>query len=228
MASKRTALVLGASGMIGRRLVQALLAEPAYSAVRVLVRHPLTIQHPRLIQEVVDFEALPEGDTAFACDVLFITFGTTMARAGSKEAFRRIDYEIPLETARRARQAGAESLVLVSAVGADPGSLFFYSRVKGLLERHLRDLAFTRLLIFRPSILLGDRQESRPGEKVAMLIATALRKISPGVLGKWSGMPASMLASAMVRASLQPEAGTFIFHYPETEALASSNILHHE
>lgn len=223
MPAKRTALVLGATGMVGRALVQALLKDTAYSAIRLLVRTPLDLDHPRLIQQVVDFQALPEEASVYAGDVLFITFGTTIAKAGSRENFRRIDYHIPLEVARRARRAGATSLVLVSAVGADTGSWFFYSRVKGELERDLRGLGFERLVFFRPSILLGDRGESRPAERMAMILGRALERLHPGLLGAWSGMPDDLLAAAMVRASLDSEPGVHILHYPQTRALSATN-----
>ncbi|MDV7400534.1 hypothetical protein RZS08_54465, partial [Arthrospira platensis SPKY1] len=127
--------------------------------------------------------------------VLFITFGTTIAKAGSQDNFRKIDHGIPLEVARRARQAGVRTLVLVSAVGADTGSPVFYSRIKGELERDLLALGFDRVVLFRPSILLGDRGESRPAERIAMFFGWVLERLWPGLLGRWSGMPVRLLAA---------------------------------
>lgn len=225
MPAKRTAIVLGATGLVGKALVHALLQDGDYSAIRLLVRKPLAIEHPRLIQEVLDFQAFPEREEPFAGDVLFITFGTTIAKAGSRENFRKIDHGIPLAVARRARQAGVSTLVLVSSVGADTGSMFFYSRVKGELERDIRGLGFDRVVLFRPSILLGDRGESRPAERVAMCFGRALERLRPGLLGPWSGMPDSLLAAAMVRSALDPEPGVHILHYPQTRALVANKPL---
>lgn len=214
-----TALLLGATGMVGRSLLQLLLDDPQVNRVHVLVRRSLGMEHPKLTEWLSDLATLPEDDTPFQCSDLYISFGSTMAKAGSKESFRRIDLDMPLRVARRAREAGAQRCMLVSAVGADKDSMIFYSRVKGELEEGLKALAFSSLHIFRPSILLGDRRESRPAEAIGMWIGHWQHRLFPGLMGTWSAMPDGLLAKAMIAASRWSLGGTRIHHYRETASL---------
>jgi uncharacterized protein YbjT (DUF2867 family) len=169
----RTALVAGASGLVGGLLLDALLEDPLYREVCSLGRRPLPRQHPKLVQRTVDFarlegEALPASDEAFCC------LGTTIKKAGSQEAFRAVDHDAVLAFAKAARQAGAKRFLVVTALGADPRSRVFYNRVKGEVEQALQGVGFESLVILRPSLLLGERAESRPGEHVAIVLSKAL------------------------------------------------------
>lgn len=219
----RTALLLGATGMVGRSLLQLLLDDPGVEHVHILVRRSLGITHPKLTEWLTDLVKLPEDDTPFRCSDLYISFGSTMAKAGSKDAFRQIDLDMPLHVARRARKAGALRCMLVSAVGADKDSMIFYSRVKGELEEGLKALSFRALHVFRPSILLGDRRESRPAEAVGMWLGKWQHRLFPGLLGTWSAMPDRLLAQAMIGASRSGQAGTHIHHYRETAQMVRNN-----
>lgn len=215
----RTALLLGATGMVGRCLLDQLLKDDSVFHVHVLLRRPLDLSHPKLTVWITDLVTLPEDETPFRCTELYLSFGSTIAKAGSREAFRKIDLDMPLAVARRARAGGARQCMLVSAVGAGKDSRIFYSRVKGELEEALRELHFHVLHIFRPSILLGDRRESRPAEAVGMRFGEWQHRVAPGMLGTWSAMPADLLARAMVAAAVSAQEGIHIHHYRETAQL---------
>ncbi|HLM44435.1 MAG TPA: oxidoreductase, partial [Myxococcaceae bacterium] len=169
----RTAVVAGASGLVGGLLLDTLLEDPLYREVLSLGRRSLPKQHPKLVQRTVDFarlgdEALPPADDAFCC------LGTTIKKAGSQEAFRAVDHDAVLAFAKAAKQAGARRFLVVTALGADPGSRVFYNRVKGEVEQHLKGMGFESLVILQPSLLLGERAESRPGERAAIIASRVL------------------------------------------------------
>jgi uncharacterized protein YbjT (DUF2867 family) len=201
----RTALVAGASGLVGGLVLDGLLESPLYREVCSLGRRPLPKQHPKLTQRTVDFarlegEALPAADDAFCC------LGTTIKKAGSQEAFRAVDHDAVLAFAQAARKAGAKRFLLVSALGADAGSRIFYNRVKGETEEDLKKVGFESLVFLRPSLLLGNRVESRPGERAA-IVATKL--LGP-LLRPFSGRPieAKTVARAMLALAKSTAGGT--------------------
>ncbi|MGZ3240687.1 MAG: NAD(P)H-binding protein [Burkholderiaceae bacterium] len=179
-ASKRTVAVAGATGLVGHEILQGLLADDSVEAVHALVRRPLNMQHAKLTSHVVDFTALPSLPPI---DEVYLALGTTIKVAGSQAAFRAVDFDANLATARAALAAGARRVGLVSAMGADAHSRIFYNRVKGELEEALAALGFGALVIARPSFLVGDRevlgQPLRNGEKIAMRVSTLLRPIIP-------------------------------------------------
>ncbi len=167
----RRVLLAGATGLVGRCLLQALLEDPAVGEVVTVGRRAPAVAHPRLTARVVDLAALPPLP---ALDEVYLALGTTIKVAGSQAAFRAIDFDANLAVARAAMAAGARRAGLVSAMGADPRSSIFYNRVKGELEEALRALGFDGLVIARPSMLVGDRlalgQPERPGEGVALRV----------------------------------------------------------
>jgi len=176
----RSAVVLGASGLVGGELLDRLLGAPEWGRVVAVGRRALAREHPKLAQRVVDFERLAEAADAFAVDDVFCCLGTTIRQAGSQAAFRRVDHDYPLEAARLALNRGAEQYLLVSAIGADAGARVFYNRVKGEVERDVAALALPRVVIVRPSLLLGERAEFRLGERVA---AVGMRVAAPLLVG---------------------------------------------
>ncbi|MCU0339458.1 MAG: oxidoreductase, partial [Spirosomaceae bacterium] len=159
----------------------------------VLVRKELGIQHPKLQSIVADFDRLDAAD--IVADDVFCCLGTTMKKAGSKEAFYKVDFTYPHEIAKKALANGAKRFAIVTAMGADSKSLFYYNRVKGDIEQSLRKLDFKTLLIFRPSLLLGERNESRLGEKIGESLAKAFRFLTPA---KYQAIEADKVARAMV------------------------------
>lgn len=211
----RTALVFGATGLIGGHLVRQLLESPEYHRVVLLLRRPLGLAHEKLEQQVTDFNRLEEHRAAFRVDDLYCCLGTTMRKAGSREAFRRVDYDYPLAAARLAREAGVKRYLLVSSMGADPGSAIFYSRVKGEVEEAIAAVGLPSLLIFRPSLLLGEREEARFGESVAAAVSRVIAPLMVGPLARIRAIEGKTVARAMIRMALDGPAG--IHRYPSDE-----------
>ena len=203
---QKTALVLGATGLIGDLLTHRLVDSPFYEKVKVLVRKSLSWQHPRLQEVLFDFEH-PNGLLTQANDV-FCCLGTTIKKAGSKEAFRKVDYQYPMDIAQLSLANGAQQFAIVTAMGADADSSVFYNRVKGDVERDLASLNYPTLLIFRPSLLFGNRAENRLGERIA---SGAMRLFNPLIPAKYKGVEASKVANAMLTTTQQGLIGKHVF-----------------
>jgi uncharacterized protein YbjT (DUF2867 family) len=172
----RRVLLAGATGLVGRECLARLAADETVSGITALVRRmPAdSSRHDRKVRFAeVDFDRLEEQRALFAVDQVICALGTTIRKAGSREAFRRVDYDYPRTIARLALEGGARHFLLVSALGADPESSVFYSRVKGELEQAVLALGYPSVTIVRPSLLLGDRQEFRLGEEIAKRFAWA-------------------------------------------------------
>lgn len=193
----RKVFLAGATGLIGREILQGLLNDPTVSEVLCLGRRPLALQHAKLRCQVVDFAALP---TLPPADEVYLALGTTLQVAGSQQAFRAIDFDANLAIARAALAAGARRAGLVSAMGASATSGIFYNRVKGELEDALKALSFEGLAIARPSLLVGDRhslgQPERPGERWGQAIG---RVLSPLIPANFRPIPAHRVATALLR-----------------------------
>ena len=198
----KTALVVGATGLIGHQLVNLLLHSEYYSTVRLLVRESMKLRHPKIVEYLYDFSE-PQSDMVQGDDV-FCCLGTTMKKAGSKEAFTKVDHDYPLQIARLAKRNGAAQYLIVTAMGADPGSGFFYNRVKGNIEADLKVVGFDALHIFRPSLLLGDREEKRLGEKVGEAVMRVFNPVMVGPLKKYRAIDSVKVAKAMLSAAQDP------------------------
>jgi uncharacterized protein YbjT (DUF2867 family) len=207
----KTALLFGATGLIGSHVLEQLLFDQAYAKVRTFSRKKLNLQNPKLEQHILDFDKMGDYSHLMTGDDLYLCLGTTMAKAKSKAVFRRIDLEYPLAAARIAVANGANQALLVSSVGASTQSLFFYLQVKGELEDSLRSLPFWGVHIFRPSFLLGERNENRFGEEVAGKIGRALDLVTGGLLMKYRPVEADIVAKAMVAAAQRFEPGIHIY-----------------
>ena len=164
-------------------------------------------KHPKLLSPVVDFDHLPKDATWWQADALICTLGTTMSKAGSKEAFRRVDHDYPLSSGQLAKQHGTLTYVLNSALGADASSRFFYNRVKGELERDLEKLGFSSLTYVRPGLIGGDRQEVRAGERASV---SALAWLGPFLPRRWRLNPAPKIAEALLAAAIHPVPGVHV------------------
>ncbi len=195
----KRALLAGASGLVGGYCLHRLLAHPGYDRVTVWSRRPLAIAHRKLEVELVDFDSLP--DVTGACDDAFCCLGTTIRVAGSKAAFRRVDHDYPLAMAKYARSAGAKAFLMVSSLGADPGSSVFYSRVKGETEREVMAVGIARTIFLRPSILLGPRRESRQGERIGIFFGRLVAPLLAGSWRKYRPVHADQVAEAMIHAA---------------------------
>lgn len=176
----RTVALAGATGLVGRFILEGLLADDSVGAVHALGRRKLGVAHPKLTSHVVDFNALPALPRL---DEVYLALGTTIKVAGSQAAFRAVDFDANLAVARAALAAGARQAGLVSSMGADAASRVFYSRVKGELEQALAQLPFYGLVVARPSLLTGDRgalgQPERPMEKWSMVVSRVLGPLIP-------------------------------------------------
>ena len=190
----KTALILGASGLTGQHLLELLLNDPLYAQITIYVRKPVHISHPKLVQQIVDFEKL---DTAVDVTDVFCCLGTTIKKAGSQDAFRQVDLIYPQKIAALQLAAGSQRFLVISAVGADANSSIFYSRTKGQLEAALTALGYPCLCIFRPSFIMGDRAERRVGETIGIFIAKLISPILVGPFKKYKPVAALALAKSM-------------------------------
>lgn len=211
----KTALVVGATGLIGSQLVELLLSSSRYREVRVLVRKSLNNPHPKLVEVLYNFSQ-PDATQVVGDDV-FCCLGTTIKQAGSKEAFYAVDHEYPLQIARFARQNGAAQYLIVTAMGASPDSAIFYNRVKGEVEKDLRTVGFNALHIFRPSLLLGDREERRLGEKIGEKVMRFFDPIMIGTLKKYRAIDSGKVAQAMLACASQEKTGVFVHESDELQ-----------
>ena len=212
----KTALIAGASGLTGGYLLNLLLESPEYSSVIAYVRKSSGLTHPKLKEIVVDWETLQEPVAAVD---IFCCLGTTIKKAGSQEAFRRVDYNYPLQLAQLQYRGGSQQFLLVSAMGADAKSSIFYSRVKGELENALQSIGYKSLHIFRPSFIAGPRKESRTGEKIGLAIFSILSPLFIGSLKKYAPIQAEHIARAMLRTAQKNEQGTKVYDSAVTDEL---------
>lgn len=221
MADDSIAVIAGATGLVGGHALRLLLEDSGHARVIALVRRTIAEEHPRLEQRVVDFEALPAEALAGAADV-YCALGTTLKKAGSREAFRRVDHDAVLAVAERAAKAGARQFLLVSSVGADATSSSFYLRVKGEVEREVSALPFEAVHIFRPSFLMGDRGEERLGEKIGIAVARGAQGVMLGGMRRYRPVQAEAVAAAMVAAARRGQPGRHLYHFDEITALAAT------
>lgn len=215
-----TTLLLGATGLVGAALLDLLVADERITRVVTLTRRTLPSRGPAHEPHVVDFDALANHADLFDVDVVFCALGTTMKQAGSKEAFRRVDFAYPLEAARLAHAQGVSQFEVVTALGADPSSMVFYNRVKGEVEEALRQVGFEHLTIFRPSLLVGDRDEDRPGERIAEVLLRVATPFLRGPLRKYRPTPVQKLAEAMHRVAHSAPDGIRIYEADEIATAA--------
>ena len=175
----KTAIVIGATGLIGKHLTNLLFDNPNYSTVKVFVRRSLNTSNPKLEEHLVNFDKIDNWKSRITGDDLFSAMGTTIRKAGSKEAQYKIDVTYQYEFAKTAAENGVSSYFLVSSSGANAKSKLFYMRIKGELDEKVQQLSFNKIRIFRPSLLLGDRPEKRFGEKAAENILKIVVPIFP-------------------------------------------------
>jgi len=220
---RKTAVVFGATGLIGEHLVDELLKNEHFIKVRILVRRPLSLEHPKADVQIVNFN--DEKDIAAKLDigdVIFCCIGTTRKKVkGNKTEYRKVDYDIPIITARLGVQHGFSQYLLVSAIGASPAAGNFYLQLKGCVEEDVTALPFEAIHIFRPSLLLGKREEFRFGERIAKAIIPALSFLFIGAWRKYKPINAADVAKAMVAAANKEHAGVHLYEYNEMEQLAN-------
>jgi uncharacterized protein YbjT (DUF2867 family) len=220
----QTAVLIGAGGLTGSLVLEELLAEPCFAKVRVLVRRPLSVVHPKLEQVVVDFNnpavyryGLGTGDSLFCC------IGTTNAQVnGNKMEYRKIDFDIPVNAAQFGKEAGFRNFLWVSSHLADSKSRFFYPRLKGETEEVLETFGLSGLHIFRPSFLMGNRKQKRWGEFLGGKLLQTFSFLLPPVS---KPIAAATVAKAMVQAALTAEPGLHFYHYTDMQDLAHKPVV---
>lgn len=200
----QTVLLLGASGLTGGHCLNALLANERVTSVNVLGRRPLDRAHHKLKQFTFD-QLAQSGEAIFAVDAVICCLGTTIKKAGSRQAFKAIDHDLCVDMANRAASAGVKTFAVVSALNAKADSLSFYARIKGQMEAALKALPFKRLIIAQPSLLLGERDEKRLFEDVGQWSARPLVPLMGRFKLASTPVQASLLATALVAATLQQD-----------------------
>lgn len=202
----RKLVLVGATGLVGRHVLELALADARVGAVVAPARRALP-EHPKLSTPRVDFDHLPEEADWWRADAVICTLGTTMRTAGSRAAFRRVDHDYPLAVARLAHAHGTRSYVLNSALGADPGSRIFYNRVKGELEQALAAVGFESLTFVRPGLIGGERAEVRRGER---MMVPVLALVGPLLPKRWRLNPAPRIAAALLGAAIDSRPGVHV------------------
>ena len=202
--TQRSALLLGSTGLTGGILLDLLLASPEYTKVIIYVRKPTGLNHPKLKEQIINYESI---DSAVSADDVFCCLGTTIKIAKTKEAFEKVDLDYPLKIASLQHKAGSKQFLVVSAMGANATSSIFYSRTKGLMEKGLTEIGFESLYIFRPSFIVGDRKEERMGEKIGIIISAILSPLMIGPLKKYKPVKAADIALNMIKYALKNEKG---------------------
>jgi uncharacterized protein YbjT (DUF2867 family) len=213
MTKTTTALLIGASGLVGSQLLSQLCEDARFGKVIAFGRRALDRAHPKLEARVIDFAAPESWSSLVKGDVAFSSLGTTSSQAGSQEAQKKVDYDYQFAFAQAAAKNGVPAYVLISAASANAGSRMFYSRIKGELDRDVQALGFERVRILRPSLLGGDRKQARTGEKIGSALLGAVNAL--GIARKYREINADVVARAMINAALDPEKGTRIFTLDE-------------
>lgn len=214
--SLQTVTVIGATGLIGGHLVDLLQQESEVKSIRVVVRRPVPFAQPKADVKLVDFADTESLKLAIdGSDAVFCAVGTTQKKVhGDKDAYRKVDYDIPVKAARFCAQTGCDKFLLVSSVGASSNSKNFYLKLKGDVEDAVRQQPIEHISFFRPSILLGHRAESRPGEKMGQVLMQAFSFLLAGGWQKYKPVEAKAVAAAMIKAAKEGKAGKFIVEFP--------------
>ena len=218
--TRKTAIIFGYTGLIGSRLTKQLLSDSRYSTVKIFVRQAVSIDHPAVKVIVNDMNNIESMASDLIGDEVYCCLGTTSKKAGSKEAYERVDLHIPLEIAALAIKNKVGKYLIISSTGADSGSRNFYLRTKGRMEEGLKEFGFRQLSIFRPSLLLGERPEKRPLEDFGKILFRIFSFLFIGPLKKYKGINAEIVAKAMIRVANNVPAKT-IYESDQIQKLGS-------
>lgn len=216
----RKAIIAGATGLIGNELLNILLKSTEYQEVLILTRREISLQHKKLVQLIVDFNKLDTFADVINGDALFCCLGSTKKKTPNLAAYRRIDFDYPVELGKIAKANQVKQYHLVSAIGANLHSSNFYTKMKGETEDALVHLNLPCLHIYQPSALTGDRKENRPLEKFALAVMSAINPLLVGGLKKYRSIAAKTVAQAMYNQSLKPDTGLFIHPSDHIQNLA--------
>lgn len=200
----KVANVIGASGLVGQQIINQLLFHSEFDKIRIFVRRKTRFIHPNLEEKIIDFDQPKNWKHLVQGDVLFSILGTTIKTVKTKKNQYRVDFTYQYEFAKAASENGVSTYILISSMGANPKSFFFYSRMKGELEEAVKKLNFKKLVILRPSILDGNRTGKRRGEKLALILSRLFTRV---IFKKYRPTPVQVLASEMVSQSVDQTLG---------------------
>ncbi len=210
----KTALLAGGTGLIGGQVLELLLKDDRYSSVIALSRKPLNVSNPKLINFVCELKDLATYQDQLKADDVFCCLGTTIKKAKSKENFRAVDFDAPLALAKIAKEQGAKKYLLVSSLGANRNSSIFYNKVKGELEEAIKQVGLDSFHIFRPSLLLGSRQEERTGEDAAKILYKVFGFL---ISKKYQAIESIKVARALISFAQQGQTGNSIHESDELQ-----------
>src|SRR4051794_9770864 len=215
----KKAIIFGATGFIGSHLLRDLLDSPDYARIITVVRRPLTLSHPKLTVLIGDLASLPALKPQLVADEVFIALGTTRKHTPDEAEYYKIDHDYPVLAAAIAKANGAKSVFLVTAVGANAGSSVFYVRTKGEVERDVLALNFDHTHIFRPSMILGERDEDRPRERMIIAAWNVINPLLVGPVDRYRGLAGEEIARAIAKAAQRESGKVRIYHWREMAAL---------
>lgn len=220
----KTALIAGATGLVGKKLLRQLLDSTEYTQVIALVREPVQqLQHMKLQQIIVDYNRLQDYRAEMKADDVFCCLGTTIKQAGTQKQMIEIDVIYPFMVAQIAYDQGAKQFIVISSMGADPKSSIFYTRIKGELEQRLQQIGYYSLSLIRPSLLLGKRKDSRAGEQIGAVMSQALSFLLVGPLRKYRGIEAIDVARAMYRIAQHAKPGSHVYISDQLQRIADES-----
>jgi uncharacterized protein YbjT (DUF2867 family) len=212
MKPAKSALLLGATGLTGGHLLSLLLESENYHTVTVYARTSTGVNHPKLREKIIDYDSWQES---VAADDVFCCLGTTIKKAKTQEAFKKVDLQYPVKIGRLQYKAGSKKFLVISAIGASSHSMIFYSRVKGTMEEQLQQIGYPSLYIFRPSLITGQRKQQRAGEKIAVILFKLFSPLLVGPLKKYKPASAQAIAKAMLHSAQTESWGTRIISSDE-------------
>ncbi len=216
----KTAIVIGATGLVGSHLVQLILTNKKYKLIKIFTRRSLGLESNKIKEFIVDFNNIDSFSKDLTGDTLFSSMGTTIKSAGSKKAQYMVDFTYQYMIAKAASDNGVKNYILVSSAGANASSKFFYMRMKGELDEAVKELDFSNINIIRPASLDGNRNEERTGEKIAIKVTNGMAKLIPG-LKKYRPIHANIVAKAMINANNKVNYAKYtIYSYEEVFHLA--------
>lgn len=215
----KSALLFGATGFVGSNLLTLLLASPAYSKVTIVVRKNPGVSNDKLEVLTGDFNSLPGLAPRLVADDVFIALGTTKKNTPDEKLYYQVDHDYPVLGAKLAKQNGATSVFIVTAIGADISSRTFYIRLKGEVERDMIALDYPHTHIFRPSMILGQRKEERALEKVLIKIFRVINPVFVGGMSRFRGIEGIDIARAMLKAAGEPAGDVTFYQWKEMNGL---------
>lgn len=221
----KTALIVGATGLVGKFCLSYLLMDKNYQKIIVLTRNPLPIKDEKIENIICEYEQLASYANRLVADDVFCCLGTTIGVAGSQENFKKIDLYYPLELAKITKKNGAKQFLVVSAMGANSKSSIFYNRVKGELQDTLKTIGFNTVHIFQPSLLTGIRKEFRAGERIAQVVTKIFRPLMFGPMKKYQPIEGMVVAYAMHQKALAEHNGFYIHQSDQIQSVFSNRAL---